>query len=460
MEETGEPWIEATVTAIYREARGQYSDKPIRLALAKLEQLGFLTSYRMSAGTSKKYLLHSNIVQQALDGPVETTSVKLPRSDGGAVNLPEERRIFTEVEPCYKEEEKNRIPSISPLSILGPTSAAQTDEETSEPRRSESMDGSNGPSSARLMSDVGGSDTDYVSYPDFVKRWNWYPGRRWKKITNSKANEWAERKWESMQITDSGLDAALSRFANSEWGEKTEYALGAFLKGLENNPAPRSFPRHPIAPAVSNARETVSDDLSGMIEIIRNRHPQHQRCGRELLTNLLRAILARFPEAKRPEALAEINRKHEAWCNSDRWKANGGQYVPKLSNYMSLGSEDQWDNDPPLNQDEIDDREAGYYYEYKVVADERKEYIAAGGDATVFDFYWQIRKAHRGIWKPGWMEEEIGWLEWSKKHGDHCVWPWEGERPNYPDGVYLYDAFQTREEIEQYEIEHGLRQPA
>lgn len=98
----GEPWIEASVNSICEEARSQCSDKPVREALKRLGDLGFLKS-EPSPGAVKRYLLNVSRVQEFLDfrsGKItEVTGGDLGKSTEGSGNS-----VGNFTAP-YKEEE-------------------------------------------------------------------------------------------------------------------------------------------------------------------------------------------------------------------------------------------------------------------------------------------------------------------------------------------------------------------
>jgi hypothetical protein len=216
--DSGDPWIDASVAAICQEARHQYSDRPVREALAKLEKRGFLQTRATKLGAIKRYLLKYSVLQNALNGNLGNFTVENTEGSG---NFTVEN---TEVRDCYKEEEvrtEETRNTSSPGKVLKNQNAVSA---TPPPPSSAAPL----PPSERLNSDVSN-----VTYEEFKKRWNWFPKRPWPKISNSKATTDAlSKKWEAVQIDQDTLDEELESWMEDEWAIEHDYGPGGLISRL------------------------------------------------------------------------------------------------------------------------------------------------------------------------------------------------------------------------------------
>jgi hypothetical protein len=82
---------------------------------------------------------------------------------------------------------------------------------------------------------------------------------------------------------------------------------------------------------------------------IHARHPEHRRTGfskNNAIKNIT-TISKSFPAAERIARIEEINKNHEAWCDSSKWGEDDGKWVKGLSNWLSP-SKSFW-SDPPTD---------------------------------------------------------------------------------------------------------------
>ncbi|MDP9113882.1 MAG: hypothetical protein M3O20_09380 [Acidobacteriota bacterium] len=104
-----------------------------------------------------------------------------------------------------------------------------------------------------------------------------------------------------------------------------------------------------LSPADAGER----DALPGLPEIvletavseIHQRHPAVRRCGPAEIRGKLLVILRKFPKEHRIEKIAKISTNHEAWCATEDWQKEGGQFAKGLANWLSP-TIPRWDSSP------------------------------------------------------------------------------------------------------------------
>lgn len=93
----------------------------------------------------------------------------------------------------------------------------------------------------------------------------------------------------------------------------------------------------------------LPDPLDGMIaeaaEALHARHPAPRCCGIAEIRQKLRSIaqhrpaLAQAPDGKKSERqawlLAIVNENHAAWCATEQWSKDGGEYAKGLDNWLA-----------------------------------------------------------------------------------------------------------------------------
>jgi len=142
-------------------------------------------------------------------------------------------------------------------------------------------------------------------------------------------NEYAERKIARRSNISIAYNVSKKPLETSEklLEDSEKYCLGKDWKGLDRKgkdcPPPPSF------------------DASALFETLYQRHPK--KSYRTVAETELADLIAASPE---PKVLAEqINRSHSAWCKSEGWQKDGGDFAPKLSEWLRLRC--YRDDDPP-----------------------------------------------------------------------------------------------------------------
>lgn len=70
-------------------------------------------------------------------------------------------------------------------------------------------------------------------------------------------------------------------------------------------------------------------------ERIHRRHPEVRRCGIGEVQDKLRTIVRKVPRADKLNTLKYIDLQHEAWCATEAWTKEGGQYAKGLDNWLA-----------------------------------------------------------------------------------------------------------------------------
>jgi len=91
---------------------------------------------------------------------------------------------------------------------------------------------------------------------------------------------------------------------------------------------------------------TEEDVIRQTAERLRQRHPEVHRCGLTEVRRLLRAIVSKVPQGERAAKLAAVEANHAAWCQSEQWTKDGGQFAKGLNNWLAptIG---RFDDEPP-----------------------------------------------------------------------------------------------------------------
>lgn len=96
-------------------------------------------------------------------------------------------------------------------------------------------------------------------------------------------------------------------------------------------------------------REMSEFDLAILrtVRNLHNRHPAVRSCGPKEIEKQLRLICNKFPASQRVSMLVDIDGNHTAWCDSDDWRKEGGQWCKALNNWLAP-SMDRWNTRPQV----------------------------------------------------------------------------------------------------------------
>lgn len=85
---------------------------------------------------------------------------------------------------------------------------------------------------------------------------------------------------------------------------------------------------------------------------IHRRHPAIRRCGISEVREKLRAIIRKFPTAEKIPKLNAINANHAAWCQTEKWTKDGGEYAKGLDNWLAP-TKDRYDVPVPSDEEKL-----------------------------------------------------------------------------------------------------------
>ncbi len=140
--------------------------------------------------------------------------------------------------------------------------------------------------------------------------------------------------------TDSRLSRA--RVPETETETETEKETPFPPDGGGKSPDAKTTPDQqpmvrPPAPAKSEAATAAEAACEDTAKAIHARHPKRRRdISANAVAKLLRQIMRHKGVTVRaaPEALAEINRIHDATCASEDWQKDGGEFARSLENWL------------------------------------------------------------------------------------------------------------------------------
>lgn len=66
-----------------------------------------------------------------------------------------------------------------------------------------------------------------------------------------------------------------------------------------------------------------------------DRHPAKRRCGIKEVESRIRAIVRRLPNAEKIPKVQKINANHAAWCQTEGWLKEDGEYAKGLDNWLA-----------------------------------------------------------------------------------------------------------------------------
>ena len=84
--------------------------------------------------------------------------------------------------------------------------------------------------------------------------------------------------------------------------------------------------------------DDAADEIERMAERMLERHPKMEFC--DVVTRAIRRVCKKKP----PPDLAELERNHAEWCESEAWTRECGRYAPMLSKWIRSG---KWKDAPP-----------------------------------------------------------------------------------------------------------------
>ncbi len=98
-------------------------------------------------------------------------------------------------------------------------------------------------------------------------------------------------------------------------------------------------------PSTGRFSTECKSELDRVGKILHDRHPAVRRCCPKAIRAKLEAICRTVPAAERIAKLQQINRNHEAYCATEQWRKDAGQFARGLSNWLSI-REAEYDNAP------------------------------------------------------------------------------------------------------------------
>lgn len=103
----------------------------------------------------------------------------------------------------------------------------------------------------------------------------------------------------------------------------------------------------------TSKRNQTDPVVSGVAANIHGRHPAVRRdCGVAAIQKSLQAILRHREISKHQlqSYLARLDRNHAAWCATEQWKKDGGQYAKGLENWLAPTHE-RYEAETPITAD-------------------------------------------------------------------------------------------------------------
>jgi hypothetical protein len=118
----------------------------------------------------------------------------------------------------------------------------------------------------------------------------------------------------------------------------------------DNSGADRALTLNPEPLTQAKTENEGLSEFEGVLletsQNLHDRHPAFRSCGPKEIQNQLRKICKKFPANQKLSILKEIDDNHLAWCNSDQWKKQDGEFSKALSNWLAP-TEGRWNTRPP-----------------------------------------------------------------------------------------------------------------
>ena len=144
------------------------------------------------------------------------------------------------------------------------------------------------------------------------------------------------------------------------FGESEKFSLGEERRG-EDKTKPLSASADGVLEFSEPTAKISIDDLAlETAQRLCSRHPAKRRCSVSEAVKRLRAIIGKLPKHEQAEKLAAIDRNHEAWCATEQWQKEGGEYAKGLANWLSP-TEGRYDLQPPARASPVETRPLNRY---------------------------------------------------------------------------------------------------
>jgi hypothetical protein len=109
--------------------------------------------------------------------------------------------------------------------------------------------------------------------------------------------------------------------SDSDSGSKEEKGSG------EKQADPPAPPEEP--------KSEFDAELDEVVRAIHDRHPAPRRCGPAIIRKSLLIIAKESPTGERIAVINAIDKRHAAWCASDAWTKEGGEYAKSLERWLA-----------------------------------------------------------------------------------------------------------------------------
>ena len=113
--------------------------------------------------------------------------------------------------------------------------------------------------------------------------------------------------------------------SDSDSGSKEEKGSGE--KQGDPPPEPPTPPEEP--------KSEFDTELEDVVRAIHRRHPAPRSCGPAVIRDRLRKIAKGHPEGEQIAVINAIDKRHAAWCATDAWTKDGGEYAKGLENWLA-----------------------------------------------------------------------------------------------------------------------------
>jgi hypothetical protein len=88
-------------------------------------------------------------------------------------------------------------------------------------------------------------------------------------------------------------------------------------------------------PAPPEEPSEFDSELDDVVRAMHDRHPAPRRCGPAIIRKSLLTIARESPTGERIAVINAIDKRHAAWCVSDAWTKDGGEYAKSLERWLA-----------------------------------------------------------------------------------------------------------------------------
>jgi hypothetical protein len=88
-------------------------------------------------------------------------------------------------------------------------------------------------------------------------------------------------------------------------------------------------------PKPAEPKSEFDSELDDVVRAMHDRHPAPRRCGPAIIRKSLLTIARESPTGERIAVINAIDKRHAAWCVSDAWTKDGGEYAKSLERWLA-----------------------------------------------------------------------------------------------------------------------------